>query len=148
MEGLADLERRIAVALERIRQSIATLTPPEPAKAETPAVDLAALQAELDSERKQRLLAQVRLDQQDVDITRLRQTVKALRENIDKLTRTQTQMLPDVAALDAALRAEVQAMRAERLSEMAELETLMAELDPRLDPQSAHPAAQEVPHDA
>lgn len=145
MEGLADLERRIAVALERIGQGIAELPLPGEAQDDADQVDVPALQAALASERKQRQLAQMRLDQQDVDITRLRQTVKSLRENLDKLTRSQAQMLPDAAVLDAALQAELQALRAERLSEMAEIETLIAELDPRLDPVTAQP---EVPQDA
>lgn len=74
------------------------------------------------------------LDVQGLDLVRLRKTVGTLRESLQSLRSSQVATLPDTAAINRALLAEVDAMRAERLSEMAELDEIIAELDPLLPP--------------
>lgn len=72
------------------------------------------------------------LDVQGLDLVRLRKTVGTLRDSLQTLRATQVASLPDTAAINRALLAEVDAMRAERQSEMAELDEIIAELDPLL----------------
>jgi hypothetical protein len=74
------------------------------------------------------------LDVQGLDLVRLRKTVGTLRESLQTLRTAQVATLPDTAAINRALLAEVDAMRAERQSEMAELDEIIAELDPLLQP--------------
>ncbi len=74
------------------------------------------------------------LDVQGLDLVRLRKTVGTLRESLQSLRAAQVATLPDTAAINRALLAEVDAMRAERQSEMVELDEIIAELDPMLPP--------------
>lgn len=79
------------------------------------------------------------LDVQGLDLVRLRKTVGTLRESLQSLRSAQVATLPDTAAINRALLAEVDAMRAERQSELAELDEIIAELDPLLQPVTTPP---------
>lgn len=162
MQDLAELERRISAALSRIAEGLAALPAPgasaaaaEPAAASAaePAADvgeLERLRAGLEAEQAASAALQARVDQltrqldaQGLEAARLRQTVGSLRESLRALRSGQAEGVADAAAINRALQAEVDAMRAERLSEMAELDGIIAELDPLLGP-----AAEERREDA
>lgn len=170
MQNIAELERRISAALQRIGDGIEGLAAPSP-EAEAPPATLsdidstamARLQAELEAERRQTdvLRAQLaaartsqpapvpaapvisdaeaaariekmtkQLDVQGLELHRMRKTVVQLRENLRGMRRAQTANLADPEQINRAMAAELEAMRVARLSEVAELDEIMAELDP------------------
>lgn len=171
MQNIAELERRISAALQRIGDGIEGLAAPSPgavaaATAEPTADDtatIARLQAELEAERRQTdvLRAQLaaartsqpapvtpapvvtdaeaaaqiekmtkQLDVQGLELHRMRKTVVQLRENLRGMRRAQTANLADPEQINRAMAAEIEAMRVARLSEVAELDEIMAELNP------------------
>lgn len=158
MQDLAELERRISAALARIEAGLTGVS--------APSAEVDALRAELAAERAARAALEARLqgagpaaeveelqariaqltrqlDAQGIEAARLRQTVGSLRESLRSLRSGQAEGVADAAAINRALQAEVEAMRVERLSEMAELDGIIAELDPLLGP-----AAEESREDA
>lgn len=119
-------ERAARAALQAQLEAATATT----ATASTTAVDSArviSLQEQVDRLTKL-------LDVQGLDLVRLRKTVGTLRESLQSLRSAQVATLPDTAAINRALLAEVDAMRAERQSEMAELDEIIAELDPLVPP--------------
>lgn len=172
MQNLTELERRITAALARIGDGISGLSGGAPGHQD----EVARLQAELDAERKARAALQDRLDAladartvdgatagavadgrvesltrqldvQGIEMVRLRKTVGTLRENLRALRAAQVAGAADPAAINRAMQAELDAIRAERLSEMAELDEIIAELDPLIAPAAA-PLAEENREDA
>lgn len=161
MKDLAELERRISAALTRIGDGLAALPAAVAEPAADQSAELEALRAELSAERAARAALQAQLDAgpatgddgakvtalqdqvdrltklldvQGLDLVRLRKTVGTLRESLQSLRSAQVATLPDTAAINRALLAEVDAMRAERQSEIAELDEIIAELDPLVQP--------------
>ena len=153
MQGLAALERRISEALSRIDYGLTKLPAAGAATASPDEAELMALRAELAAERQARAALQAQLetrptggdaaqverltkllDSQGEDLMRLRKTVATLRDSLQALRGAQAAAMPD--AINRAMQAELEALQAERLSEMAELDGIIAELDP-LVPASA-----------
>jgi hypothetical protein len=170
MQTIAELERRISAALQRIGDGIESLAAPsKDAEATDPAAPaavadsaaIARLQSELEAERRQTdvLRAQLsaarmsqptpaapvisvaeaaariekmtnQLDVQGLELHRMRKTVVQLRENLRGMRRAQTANLADPDQINRAMAAELEAMRVTRLSEVAELDEIIAELDP------------------
>lgn len=146
MSEISTLESRITAALDRIRQGLDAPKGPSPADE--------ALTAELTAERaanaelvervrhlKERQDTQVasltgRVESQrtqmmklDEELQRLRASNAQLREMNTRLRAAVTEGLsPEL--LDAAVTAEVEALEAQRSSEAAELEAILAELKP------------------
>jgi chromosome segregation ATPase len=122
LRGALDAERAARIAAEeRLAAAVASTA------ASGDAGRALALQEQVDRLTKL-------LDVQGLDLVRLRKTVGTLRESLQSLRSAQVATLPDTAAINRALLAEVDAMRAERQSEMAELDEIIAELDPLLQP--------------
>ncbi len=117
-----------ALAAERhtvaqLRQQIEDLAAREPAALPPPPADQAELLA-----RIEQMTAQ--LDVQGLEIHRMRKTVVQLRENLRGLRRAQTANLADPEQINRAMAAELEAMRVARLSEVAEMDEILAELSP------------------
>lgn len=173
MSELAELERRISAALTRIGEGLDRLAAqPEPVATPEPAApdagtvaEIAALQAALDAERARvaqlqaqpaaapadadALRAQVdaltrQLDVQGLEMQRLRQTTIQLREALRQL-RDQQQGEIEPHLINKALLAEIEALRAARSSELAELDAILSELAPVLAPDVAPAAVKEAP---
>jgi hypothetical protein len=70
------------------------------------------------------------LDVQGIELVRLRKTVAALRENLRALRTLNSQNLADPAAINRAMVVELDSIRVQRLAEVAELDEILAELDP------------------
>lgn len=153
MQDLAELERRISAALARIGAGLDALPVAAPAGGD----EVAALRAELEAERAARADLQARfdamaarpavqgdaaelaervermtrqLDVQGIEMVRLRKTVGALRENLRALRTLQQQGMTDPAAVNRAMAVELDSIRVQRLSEVAELDEILAELEP------------------
>ena len=153
MSDLAGLEQRIRAALERMDAGIERLTQaPAPGVAPGAAPgateEIAHLQALLDAERNARAAAEVELsayrnaapaddsarllrqiDAQSLDNQRLRASVATLREEVRRLSEALAEGLADPAALNHALLAEVESLRAQRASETTEMADILAELN-------------------
>ncbi len=173
MQEISELERRIAVALDRIGKGVdripaAALTgtmAPVPPVAATPATaalpagseDLATLRAQLEEERTASAQLQERLravkdkdlvlqsqlqekvekltrqlDVQGLELQRMRKTAISLREQLRVLREAQAQGVSDPHLINKSMLAELDALRATRLSEMAELDEIAAALDEHL----------------
>lgn len=170
MQDLAELERRINAALQRIGAGLdasAVVASPQPGEAASAvaAPDMAEverLRADLDAERAQtaalrekleatakaapRSLAPTdpearveqltrQLDVQGLELQRLRKNVVQLRENLRSLRRSATDRLPDPEQINRAMLAELESIRVTRFAEMAELDEIIAELDPLIAPE-------------
>jgi methylthioribose-1-phosphate isomerase len=72
------------------------------------------------------------LDVQGMELQRMRKTAVSLREELRRLREAQSEGAVDAAQINRALLAELDALRATRLSETAELDELIAALDDHL----------------
>ena len=161
MTELADLERRISQALDRIALASETLAPaaadPPPADPGAESALREALEAERAasaqlSERLRRLkekqeakLAQLekklaraneQLDVQGFELQRLKRANAQMAEANRKLIETHGAGQPDPGAAMRALQAELDSERAARKAEIAEMEEIIAELRPLLEPET------------
>ncbi|EEW25796.1 hypothetical protein [Rhodobacter ferrooxidans] len=161
MGEIAEFERRITAALQRIGAGLDQLGPITEAQPGPDAGDLAAdvasLRDALDDERtvnaqlgerlravkereaeglaeaQARIEAMTRqLDVQGLELQRMRKTTIQLREQLRVLREAQTQGLADPQMLNKAMLGELEALRAARQSETAELDEILAELAPLL----------------
>ena len=153
MQDLSELEQRLAAALDRIGIGIDGL--PVPALPATPPDTDSALQISLDEERmlsaqlSERLRAvkekealtqtqhSARLDQlarqldtQGAELKRMRNTNVQLREVLHILREAAAQGLSDPHLVNRAMLAELDALRATRLTEVAQMDEILAELAP------------------
>lgn len=158
MQDIAELERRISAALGRIGAGIEALATPA---APDDGAELARLRAELEAERavtadlRAQLAAKAdtpavdpdlevkldrmtrQLDVQGIEMVRLRKTVAALRENLRALRQLNSQNVGDPAAINRAMVVELDSIRVQRLSEVAELDEILAELEPLVSQEGA-----------
>ena len=140
--------------------TLGLLMPAEPAEDAAPppgAEEIAALRSELEEERaaaaqlrdrlqgvrereavtraqqEARIEKLVRqLDVQGLELQRMRKTAVTLREELRRLREAQADGTADAALINRAMLAELEALRATRLSEMAELDEIAAALDEHL----------------
>lgn len=169
MSDIAELERRITAALERISRGL-DATPVAP---QTDAPDLAAKDAEIArltaalAEEKAvsaKLAAQMvelqraprekaplppaaiddridrmtrQLDVQGLELQRMRKTAVALREQLRVTREALAAGLPEPQLINKAMLAELEALRATRLTEMAEIDGIISELTPLIE-EAAH----------
>ncbi len=159
MQDVGELERRISAALERIGQGLDALTAPQE-EPEVPPVDTAeldALRVQLQEERfaNAQLLERLRalkerdasqqaqvqekvekltrqLDVQGLELQRMRRTTIGLRDQLRQLREAQAAGLAEPHLINKAMLTELEALRATRLTEMAELDEIGAALDEHL----------------
>lgn len=160
MTDVAELERRITMALDRIAQGLEALAPAGiddtgPSEAED------ALRRELEEERAasvalaestrelrqrqekrvQRLEGQIerltaQIETQAADVQRLQQVNSRLRDTISGLRAAVTENLADPALVNRALQAELEALQASRQAELTEMNEILAELEPLVEEQA------------
>lgn len=152
MSNIEELERRISVAFDRIGQAVDSLVPA------APGIDTAALQDALQAEQatNAELTERLRvmtlrgesdaaeatekvgrlvraLDAQGIELQRLKNTVIQLRESLRALREAQTGAVADPHLLNTAMLVELEALHATRLTEMAQMEEILAELHPLIE---------------
>lgn len=156
MQDLTELEQRLAAALDRIGAGLASLPDGGTAKAITaPGNDL---QSDLDEERmlsaqlnerlravkekeaqsQQQFTAKLDqmsqlLDTQGAELKRMRNTTVQLREVLRILREASAQGLSDPHLVNRAMLTELEALRATRHTEVAELDEILAELAPLIE---------------
>lgn len=154
MSDISELEGRITAALERVSRGVEALAQVP----EAPAVDgdlVARLKEELEAEKtanaqleervraiRDRQDAQVdavsaRADQAEAEIARLHQVINNLRESNRALRDAHMDGMVEPSLINAALLAELEALRAQRDSDRAELDGIIADLEP-LTGEQAH----------
>ncbi|MGL5012017.1 MAG: hypothetical protein ACRC6I_19275 [Paracoccaceae bacterium] len=172
MQEIAELERRITAALERIGVGLdRVMTAPPPAPAVPTTGSEALLRAELDEERMLNAQLQERikvvtareaaareakpvepkpvhvpvaqaqlearidkmtrqLDVQGLELQRMRKVTVQLREQLARLREAAEAGTTEPHLINKAMMAELDALRAARASEVAEMDEILAELSP------------------
>lgn len=150
MDDIAEYERRITAALDRAAQALTSLSAGE-------AGDTAALKAELEAERvaNQQLEARVRaikdtqeqtvkaledtvadlksaLATRDGELQQLKSVNEELRRSNGALREANAKGVGDADAVNAAMVTEIESLRAARAAERAEIEEILATLEPVL----------------
>ena len=164
MSELTEVEARLVSALDRIRDGVAGLTAPAP-KAEEPQIDpaqLSEMAAKLDEERtaNAQLEERVKLlkERQDGKLTELEASVDAARARAARMDR-ELQRLRQVNAelrdingqlrdalsagvsephlVNKAMLAELEALRATRSADAAEMDAILEELTPIIEKEAS-----------
>lgn len=162
MQDITELEKRITAALERIGKGVDRLaTQPRPSGAApaaaaptAPAAD-AALRAQLEEEKSLTAQLQARLratkereakgdlqekldrltqelDVKGLELQRMRRVNASLREQLEALRTAQAAGVTDASLINKAMLTELEALRATRLTEIAEMDDILAALEPHL----------------
>jgi predicted nucleic acid-binding Zn-ribbon protein len=163
MQEIAELEGRITAALARIGRGVDRLSPAARSGPSGGGATEAALRAQLEEERalNARLQEKLRaakerepkgdlnekidrltrqLDVQGLEVQRMRRTASALQGQLAALRAAQAAGVSDAHLVNKAMAAELDALRALRLSEMAEVDEILAALDPHLS-EASHAGA-------
>lgn len=161
MQDITELEKRITAALERIGKGVdrlaaqprAAVSAP-PAAAGSPQSD-AALRAQLEEEKSLTAQLQARLraasareakgDLQDkvdrlmqeldvkgLELQRMRRVNASLREQLEALRSAAAAGVTEPHLINKAMQTELETLRATRLTEIAEMDEILAALEPHL----------------
>ncbi|OYX23402.1 MAG: hypothetical protein B7Z10_11315 [Rhodobacterales bacterium 32-66-7] len=160
MQDIAELEGRITAALERISRGVDRLAArpmPQDAAEEKPAkAPDSGLRAQLEQqksltaqlqdrlrslkERDQKSDLQARIDRlteqldiQGLELQRMRRTNTSLREQLAALRSAQMDGVAEPQLINKSMLAELDALRALRLTEVAEMDEILAALEPHLE---------------
>ena len=152
MSNVTELEQRISVAMDRIEKGLGDMAE------QTPAVDGAALEAQLEDERSANAQLEERVkalkerqdtkiselearvsfqrDQMtalDTELQRLRASSADMREVNAQLRIAATDGVAEPELINRAMMAEVEALSAQRASESAEVDAILKELKPLIE---------------
>ena len=163
MQEIAELEKRITAALERIGKGVDRLAQAPRSAPSAPGAGETALRAQLDDEKalntqlQEKLRAakereskgdlQVKIDRltqqldvQGLELQRMRRTAAGLRDQLAALRAAQAEGVTEPQLINKAMAAELDALRAERLTEVAQIDEILAALDPHIA-EAAHAGA-------
>jgi len=155
MQEIAELEKRITAALERIGKGVDRLAQAPRSAPSAPGAGEAALRAQLDDEKALNTQLQEKLraakereskgdlqekidrltqqlDVQGLELQRMRRTAAALRDQLAALRAAQAAGVTEPHLINKAMAAELDALRAERLTEVAQIDEILAALDPHI----------------
>jgi predicted nucleic acid-binding Zn-ribbon protein len=159
MQDITELEKRITTALERIGKGVDRLAaqPRQAAASAAPAAapSDSALRAQLEEEKSLTAQLQARLraakdreakgdlqekvdrltqelDVQGLELQRMRRVNASLREQLEALRTAAAAGATEPGLINKAMAAELEALRATRLTEMAEMDEILAALEPHL----------------
>jgi hypothetical protein len=166
MSDIAELERRLTVALDRIAVGAERLREKAIITAAVlpdNGIDMEKMRASLDAERAanaqlservnvvkqrqettliqlERRLARLteQLDLQSLEMLRLKKANSKLMDANSTLRESQVAGSAESIVVNRSLSAELDALRAERRAEMAEMEEILAEIKPLLNAEVAH----------
>ncbi len=161
MSTVSDLENRLGRALDRIAKSAGALKATAPAAPDSAELD--ALRSQLEAERAknaqlservnavrqrqegsfatlEKRLARMteQLDLQSLEMLRLKKANTKLIEANRQLRDSVEAKIIEPTTINRALVAELEALRAERAAEMAEMEDVLGELKPLISPEDAN----------
>ena len=149
MSNIEELERRINAAFDRIGQAVDGFVPPTTGAGTGDLQDALLTEQTANAQLTERLrVVKAReasqaaeaaekvdrlnraLDAQGLELQRMKKTVIQLRESLAALRETQTEAVADPHLVNRAMLTELEALRATRLTEMAQMEVILAELHP------------------
>jgi hypothetical protein len=149
MSDIKDLERRISLALDRIGQAVDGFVPAAFGTGTAELQDALRTEQATNADLTERLRVMTlreasdaaestakvgrlvrALDAQGLELQRLKKTVIQLRESLRALREAQTGAVADPHLLNTAMLVELEALHATRLTEMAQMEEILAELHP------------------
>jgi chromosome segregation ATPase len=156
MQDITELEKRITAALERIGKGVDRLSsqPRAAGGAPPPTVD-ATLRAQLEEEKSLTAQLQARLraasareakgdlqekldrltqelDVKGLELQRMRRVNASLREQLEALRTAAAAGVTDPGLINKAMATELETLRATRLTEIAEMDEILAALEPHL----------------
>jgi hypothetical protein len=163
MQEISELEKRITAALERIGKGVDRLAQAPRSAPQATGANEAALRARLEDEKALNAQLQEKLraakerepkgdlhdkidrltqqlDVQGLELQRMRRTAAALRDQLAALRAAEAAKIPDPQLINKAMATELDALRAERLTEVAEIDEILAALDPHIA-EAAHAGA-------
>jgi predicted nucleic acid-binding Zn-ribbon protein len=155
MQEIAELEKRITAALERIGKGVDRLAQAPRGAAQPTSAGEAALRARLEDEKSLNAQLQEKLraakerepkgdlqdkvdrltrqlDVQGLELQRMRRTAASLRDQLTALRAAEAAKVTDPSLINKAMAAELDALRAQRLTEVAEIDEILAALDPHI----------------
>ena len=149
MSNIEELERRINVAFDRIGQAVDGFVSPTTGAGTGELQDALLTEQTANAQLTERLrVVKAReasqaaeaaekvdrlnraLDAQGLELQRMKKTAIQLRESLAALRETQTEAVADPHLVNRAMLTELEALRATRLTEMAQMEEILAELHP------------------
>lgn len=149
MSDIKDLEQRISLALDRIGQAVDGFVPAAFGTGTAELQDSLRTERATNADLTERLRVMTlreasdaaeatakvgrlvrALDAQGLELQRLKKTVIQLRESLRALREAQTGAVADPHLLNTAMLVELEALHATRLTEMAQMEEILAELHP------------------
>jgi len=149
MSDIEELERRISAAFDRIGQAVDGFVPPTTGAGTGELQDALLTEQTANAQLTERLrVVKEReashaaeaagtvdrltraLDAQGLELQRMKKTVIQLRETLRALREAQTEAVADPHLVNKAMLTELEALRATRLTEMAQMEEILAELHP------------------
>ena len=149
MSDIEELERRISAAFDRIGQAVDGFVPPTTGAGTGELQDALLTEQTANAQLTERLrVVKEReashaaeaaekvdrltraLDAQGLELQRMKKTVIQLRESLRALREAQTEAVADPNLVNRAMLTELEALRATRLTEMAQMEEILAELHP------------------
>jgi len=149
MGDIGDLERRISAAFDRIGKALdgpasaaddgglreALLSERAANEQLTESLRAANERAAAEAAVAQNRIGQLTraADAQGIELQRLRQTVTSLHESLRALQAAQTGGPVDPQLVNAAMLAELDSLRAARLTEIAQMDEILAELYPLIE---------------
>jgi predicted nucleic acid-binding Zn-ribbon protein len=163
MQEIAELEKRITAALERIGKGVDRLAQPTRTVSASAGAAEGALKARLEDEKALNAQLQEKLraakerepkgdlhekidrltqqlDVQGLELQRMRRTAATLRDQLSALRAAEAAKVADPNLINKAMAAELDALRAQRLTEVAEIDEILAALDPHIA-EAAHARA-------
>ena len=155
MSELSELESRLADALARIESAAARV--PDPAQSAAEAARAAALEAQLEEERTtnaqliervkalkdrqenqvaslEKNLAEAKVAESERNVVqqKLKASIEQLRDQVARLTEANRAMVGDPHLVNTSMMAELEAMRASRRADVAEVDDILAHLAPHV----------------
>jgi|688.fasta_scaffold105923_2 Mg2+ and Co2+ transporter CorA len=149
MSDIEELERRISAAFDRIGQAVDGLVPAASGISTEALQDALLAEQTTNAQLTERLRIVIEreasqaaeaagtrdrltraLDAQGQELQRMKKTVIQLRESLAALRAAQTGAVADPHLVNKAMLTELEALRATRLTEMAQMEEILAELHP------------------
>jgi hypothetical protein len=157
MQDITELEKRITAALERIGKGVDRLATQSrlSGPAQTPSAPDAALRAQLEEEKALTAQLQARLratkdreakgdlqekldrltqelDVKGLELQRMRRVNATLREQLEALRTAAASGVTEPQLINKAMATELEVLRATRLTEIAEMDEILAALEPHL----------------
>lgn len=132
MSDIAELERRLTAALDRISSGVANAAPKDTGHIEELSSQNTALRERVNRLEDRALRLTDRLEDAEKENARLEAMIAALSDHTDALTAANAANQGAGDAINAAMAAELSEMRSARKADIAQMDEILAELAPAI----------------